>query len=208
MSFEANTNPLYEFTNADSKMESDSSNPLYELNNEPVQKEAKSEPSNLLYEYMQSEGQSNGHSEDGLTNGAGNEVDLLGGGDNLLEGGSTNVSAGDTDLLGDDDSQNVTNDKSNLLEDMDPVADKSDLLVDSEPAADQTDLLGESEPVVAEEPEVLEDAKPDDEVNDNVDNEPGETTQVRSRSNSEGSEPEQVIVSLLLISSLTDLNHL
>ncbi|XP_053384091.1 protein P200-like isoform X3 [Mercenaria mercenaria] len=104
VNFEANTNPLYEFTNSDNKMENDSVNPLFELSNEPVQKDLKSEPSNLLYEYMQNEGNTNGHVEDGLTNGGEQDVDLLGGGD-----------------LGGEDTQNVTEESGDLLGNSEPV---------------------------------------------------------------------------------------
>lgn len=144
-------------------MENDSSNPLFEFSNEPVQKEAKSEPSNLLYEYMQNEGSTNGHVEDGLTNGGGQDVDLLGGGD--LSGGGDLL--GDGDLLGGTDSQNVTEDNG--------------------------DLLGNSGPIISDDSAVTE------EPNVVCEDVPREETQTRSRSSSENSEPEQVIISLSLL---------
>jgi hypothetical protein len=143
-------------------MEKDSSNTLLEFNNETVQKEEKSEPSNLLYEYIHNNGSTNGHAEDGLTNGGEQEVDLLEGAD--VSGGDT---SGGGDLLGGNDTQNNVEDSEDLLEN--------------------------SEPVISFDFGVTEDA--------NIVNEhqPGKETQTRSRSNSENSEPEQVIISFPLL---------
>lgn len=99
MNFEENTNPFFEITNTDSKMASESANPLIEIDNEPAQKDFKSEPSNLLYEYMQNEGNTNGHAGEGLTNGEQEEVDLLGDGD-FGDEHSRNLIDDNVDLLG------------------------------------------------------------------------------------------------------------
>lgn len=167
MNFEANTNPLYEFTNSESKMASDSTNPLYEFNNEPVQKDLKSEPSNLLYEYMQNEGTTNGHVEDGLSNGREQEVDLLGGGD--LMGGDTENVDNSGDLLENSGGGDV------MDETTENVEDSRDFQENSQPVSheDFGETADESKP--SEVPE-------------------GEETHERSRSSSESSVPEQVII--------------
>ena len=84
ISLEANTNPLYEFSNSSSQdiMDSGPSNPLYEISNDTYNQDLKAPSANPLYDFLENEKDAeihtNGHTEDLLGTADSNEVDLLG----------------------------------------------------------------------------------------------------------------------------------
>ncbi|XP_052800362.1 titin-like isoform X8 [Mya arenaria] len=148
VNFEANTNPLYEFTRSEN-MSGESSDPLLDFGTEAPapQKEVKQEPTNPLYDLMGSGDmgeQTNGPMDDLLVNGVSEPVQNGDHGDQVEQ---------EVDLLGTGDSWTQGEQTGDLLGDMGPAtSDDSGVTIDT-PAVEE-EQREETLPVTEEEPDM------------------------------------------------------